>query len=54
MKRMFYEICVDGVSNELSWNSFSAKLRTSDRSLMYLLGNFIVQRFEEMNGGADI
>lgn len=23
-------------------------------SLMYLLGNFIVQRFEEMNGGADI
>ena len=23
-------------------------------SLMYFLGNFIVQRFEEMNGGADI
>lgn len=36
------------VSNQLSWNSFSAKLRISDRSWTFLVSNFIVQKFEEM------
>lgn len=41
-------------SNHPSWNSFSGNLRTSDRPLSCLVGNFIVQNFEEIKGGTDI
>lgn len=34
-----------------AWNSFSANLRTSDRSLTCVDGNFIVRKFEKMKKG---
>lgn len=40
-------------SSHLSWNSFWAKLRTSDKSLTCLVGNFVIQKSQEMKEGTE-